>query len=63
MSAKDGRLIWIDLEMTGLDAQRDSIIEIATVVTTIDLETVQEGPVLAIHQPDHVRRDGSGPVV
>lgn len=54
MSAKDGRLIWIDLEMTGLDAQRDSIIEIATVVTTIDLETVQEGPVLAIHQPDHV---------
>jgi oligoribonuclease len=54
MGASDGRLIWIDLEMTGLDSQRDSIIEIATIVTTADLEIVEEGPVLAIHQPDHV---------
>ena len=54
MRDKDGRLVWIDLEMTGLDSQRDSIIEIATIVTTADLEVVEEGPVLAIHQPDHV---------
>ena len=54
MSGTDGRLIWIDLEMTGLDCQRDSIIEIATIVTTSDLEVVAEGPMLAIHQPDHV---------
>ncbi|MBT8441444.1 MAG: oligoribonuclease [Gammaproteobacteria bacterium] len=54
MGASDGRLIWIDLEMTGLDSQRDSIIEIATIVTTSELEIVEEGPVLAIHQPDHV---------
>ncbi|MGI9343595.1 MAG: oligoribonuclease [Gammaproteobacteria bacterium] len=54
MRDKDGRLVWIDLEMTGLDSQRDSIIEIATIVTTVDLEVVEEGPVLAIHQPDHV---------
>lgn len=48
------RLIWIDLEMTGLDTQRDSIIEIATIVTSNDLEVVAEGPVLAINQPDGV---------
>ena len=44
-------LIWIDLEMTGLDTQNDAIIEIATVVTDKDLNVVAEGPVLAIHQP------------
>lgn len=54
MDSKAGRLIWIDLEMTGLDTQRDSIIEIATIVTDADLETIAEGPVLAIHQPDEV---------
>jgi len=48
------RLIWIDLEMTGLDTQSDVIIEIATVVTSGDLQTVAEGPVIAIHQPDEV---------
>ena len=47
-------LIWIDLEMTGLDTQNDHIIEIATVITTPGLETVSEGPVIAIHQPDSV---------
>lgn len=45
-------LIWIDLEMTGLDTVRDAIIEIATIVTDKQLETVAEGPVLAIHQPN-----------
>jgi oligoribonuclease len=48
------RLIWIDLEMTGLDTFRDTIIEIATVVTDHELNIVAEGPVLAIHQPDAV---------
>ncbi|HKQ81061.1 MAG TPA: oligoribonuclease [Steroidobacteraceae bacterium] len=48
------RLIWIDLEMTGLKTDSDHIIEIATVVTDKDLNTLAEGPVLAIHQPDHV---------
>ena len=45
-------LIWIDLEMTGLEPQRDVIIEIATIVTDSDLNTVAEGPVIAIHQSD-----------
>ncbi len=47
-------LIWIDLEMTGLDVQRDAIIEIATIVTNSQLEVIEEGPVLAIHQPQAV---------
>ena len=54
MSNEIGRLIWIDLEMTGLDPQRDSIIEIATIVTDSNLEILEEGPVLAIHQPESV---------
>jgi oligoribonuclease len=47
-------LIWIDLEMTGLMPESDSIIEIATVVTDAELEIIAEGPNLAIHQPDSV---------
>ena len=43
-------LIWIDLEMTGLDTVNDVIIEIATVVTDKDLNILAEGPVIAIHQ-------------
>ena len=50
-SNHDGRLIWIDLEMTGLDTDRDSIIEIATVVTDSQLEILAEGPELAIAHP------------
>ena len=46
-----GRLIWIDLEMTGLDTDRDSILEIATVVTDSQLEVLAEGPELAIAHP------------
>ncbi|MET0089169.1 MAG: oligoribonuclease [Candidatus Thiodiazotropha sp.] len=45
-------LIWIDLEMTGLDTQNDEIIEIATIVTDGDLNILAEGPVIAIHQPE-----------
>lgn len=45
------RLVWIDLEMTGLDPQTDSILEIATLVTDADLNCVAEGPVLAVAHP------------
>jgi oligoribonuclease len=47
-------LIWIDLEMTGLDPDNDHIIEIATIVTDADLNILAQGPMLAIHQPDSV---------
>jgi oligoribonuclease len=47
-------LIWIDLEMTGLDTRTDRIIEIATVVTDKHLKVLGQGPVLAIYQPDSV---------
>lgn len=43
-------LIWVDMEMTGLDPDRDAVIEIATIVTDSDLTTLAEGPVIAIHQ-------------
>ena len=51
MSIDENNLIWIDLEMTGLDPQQDQIIEIATVVTDANLEILAQGPVIAIHQP------------
>ncbi len=54
MTSPSDRLIWIDLEMTGLDTQQDSIIEIATVVTDGELAVVAEGPVFAIHQTAEV---------
>jgi oligoribonuclease len=50
----NSRLIWIDLEMTGLDTLKDHIIEIATVVTDKDLNILAEGPVLAIRHPESV---------
>lgn len=52
MSFSDKNLIWIDLEMTGLDPERHKIIEIATIVTDSDLNILAEGPVMAIHQSD-----------
>ena len=51
ISQKDQPLIWIDLEMTGLDSDHDSILEIATVVTSTQLEVLAEGPELAISHP------------
>jgi oligoribonuclease len=54
MPQNPNNLIWIDLEMTGLDTQNDVIIEIATVVTDSELNTLAEGPVLAIHQSDEI---------
>lgn len=47
---KNTKLIWIDLEMTGLDPENDRIIEIATIVTDGDLNEIAVGPVLAVHQ-------------
>ena len=54
MQLDDKNLVWIDLEMTGLDTAHDRIIEIATIVTDKDLNILAEGPVYAIHQPDAV---------
>ena len=54
MSQNPNNLIWIDLEMTGLDPDTDVIIEIATVVTDAELNTIAEGPVFAVHQNDAV---------
>lgn len=50
----ENNLIWIDLEMTGLDPQQDLIIEIATIVTDKNLNILAEGPVIAVHQSDEV---------
>ena len=47
-------LIWVDLEMTGLNPNTDRVIEIATIVTDSQLNVLEEGPVLAIHQSDEV---------
>lgn len=52
MTQNANNLIWIDLEMTGLDTQNDLIIEIATIVTDSELNELAEGPMLAIHQSD-----------
>ena len=49
---KDTNLIWVDLEMTGLDVAKENIIEIATVVTDAQLNELAEGPDLVIHQSD-----------
>lgn len=45
-------LVWMDLEMTGLEPERDVIIEIATIITDNNLQVIAEGPVMAVHQPD-----------
>lgn len=52
MAQDSNNLIWIDLEMTGLDPDKDLIIEIATIVTDKDLNILAQGPVFAVHQSD-----------
>jgi oligoribonuclease len=54
MADRSQRLVWVDLEMTGLDERTCAIVEIATIVTESSLEIVAEGPCLVIHQPDEV---------
>lgn len=54
MSFSENNLVWMDLEMTGLDPEKDKIIEIATIVTDSQLKVLAEGPVLAIHQSDEI---------
>ncbi|WP_303818789.1 oligoribonuclease [Actinobacillus minor] len=54
MSQDKQNLIWIDLEMTGLDPEKERIIEIATIITDKDLNILAEGPVLAIKQSDEL---------
>ena len=56
MTQSTENLIWIDLEMTGLDTDNDYIIEIATAITDSQLNMLAEGPVVAIHQDDGIRR-------
>jgi oligoribonuclease len=54
MAASEHNLIWLDLEMTGLDPAADHILEVATIVTDEDLKIIAQGPVIAIHQPDEI---------
>lgn len=50
----DQNLVWIDMEMTGLDPEVCQVLEIATIVTDSQLNVLAEGPVIAVHQPDHI---------
>jgi len=54
MVGKEQRLVWIDMEMTGLDPEKERIIELAAVITEPDLTLVAEGPVLVVHQTDEL---------
>jgi uncharacterized protein YprB with RNaseH-like and TPR domain len=54
MENKDDRMVWIDLEMTGLDISKEKIIEIATVITDGELNIIAEGPNLAVSVEEHL---------
>src|SRR5690606_32711908 len=52
MALNENNLVWLDMEMTGLDPEKERIIEVAVVVTDLNLNTLAEGPVLVVHQSD-----------
>ncbi len=54
MAQNPNHLVWLDMEMTGLNPDSDHIIEVAMVITDSQLETVAESPALVVHQPDSV---------
>ena len=54
MAADPNNLLWVDMEMSGLNPDTDKVLEIAVVVTDTHLNTVAEAPVLVVHQPDSV---------
>ncbi len=54
LTPSEFRLVWLDMEMTGLDPEKERIIEVAVVVTEPDLTVVAEGPVLVVHQPAEI---------
>lgn len=57
MSCNDTNLVWLDLEMTGLDPFNDLILEIATIVTDSELKLLAEGPSITIHHPEKVLQE------
>jgi len=54
MTISKHNLIWMDLEMTGLDPEKETIIEIATIMTDSEMNILDEGPSLVVHQPDSI---------
>ena len=54
MPQDQNNLAWLDMEMTGLDPERDRIIEVAIVITNAQLDAVADAPVLVVHQPESV---------
>lgn len=54
MALNDQRLVWVDMEMTGLDPEKERIIEVAAIITEADLTFVAQGPVLVIHQSNEL---------
>lgn len=54
MSQNESHLVWVDMEMSGLEPERDRILEVAMIVTDKDLNLIAEGPVLVVHQSDAV---------
>lgn len=54
MRSEAKRIVWVDLEMTGLDVDKDHILEIACLVTDADLNVVATGPNIIIHQPEDI---------
>src|SRR5437016_1364178 len=54
MAQNSSNLIWIDMEMSGLEPDRDKVLEVAVVITDSELNTVAEAPVLVVHHPDAV---------